>query len=153
MPAERALAASALFGLRTRAEQAKNLSAEMKRCVIGIQPDALVPTYRRMLESVLTRDEIAQAEDIYGSELGPKIVRLGIAMYYQRAGKAPPDGEVTFTASENAVMDRFAATAAGDKLFKQALLDSGEPRKMLDARIGELLTQCRDTAASAPSSR
>jgi len=144
MPAEYALAKFALIGVQIEADRSTSakVTPGVVRCVKTIEPEALMPTYKQILATVLSESEMAQAEAIYGGPLGEKILLSGEQMLYRHNGMTPPGGDVAFSAEEDAELMKFVNTSAGNKLLKQNFLDQPEPSRILHVKLNELFTAC-----------
>jgi hypothetical protein len=144
MPAEYALARFALIGIQIETDRSTSakVTPEVVRCVKAIQPEALMPTYRRILATVLSDSELAQTEAAYGGPLGEKILLSGEALVYRGNGIKPPGGDVAFSKQEDAELMKFVNTSAGNKLLKQNFLDQPGPSQLLRVKLNELATAC-----------
>ena len=152
MPAERALSAAGLAGAQIAARKAGNLKPAALQCILELPPDVFVPMFHEQLSAALTPDELAATEAFYGGPLRDKILRFGVALVYRSRGLEPPGGNVIVTPGENAEMDRFATTSAGDKLYRQDVLRQPALAKIREKYTLPLFKACKDKgeAGAAP---
>jgi hypothetical protein len=154
MPAEHALSAAGVVGAQIAARNTKGIKPAVLQCMLDLPLDAFVPMLREQLTLALTPDELAVTEAAYGGPTRDRILRYGVAMAYRSRGMAPPGGDVVFSATEAAELDRFAMTSAGDKLYRQGILLQPKFVKIREKYTFPLFKACKDKgeaeAASAP---
>jgi hypothetical protein len=152
LPAEHALSAAGVVGAQIAARQAGGLKPAALQCILDLRPDAFVAMYHEQLSLALTADELAATEAFYGGPLRDKILRHGVAAVYHARGLEPPGGDVVFTPTESAAMDRFHASSAADKLYRQNVLSKPEFARIREKTTLPLFKACRDKgeASAAP---
>jgi hypothetical protein len=101
--------------------------------------DATVST---LLAEKLSEEEILAAEDFFSSPTGIKYRRKGIMGIYVAVGEVPPEPAPTLSDADFKEVERFSRTSAGRKIILENIMQSGNSREVVTARVHQLLSRC-----------
>jgi len=139
-------ARSALIGLQIAAKQraAKgSLPAAQNGCIQALQADELFTTTEQVVTTALSADELAAAEQFFGSMPGRKYALHGLLGIYATLGEPVPEPYPVIAPDEGKAIQAFAASPAGKALLTRQVLQAPAARMAYDARIQELVTRCK----------
>lgn len=152
-PTAQITARSALIGLQIAAKQrqAKGvLPTAQNDCIQALQPDELYATTEKVVAQSLSADEVAAADQFFSTLPGRRYALHGLLGVYTALGEKPPEPLPLITVEDGKAIEAFAASPAGQALFKRQVLQAPAAQMAYDARIQELVMRCRAVKPDRP---
>lgn len=146
-------AQSALLGLQLSARQraAKGvLPAANNACIQALQASEFHETTERVVAAALTPEELAAAEQFFNSITGRKYALQSLLSIYAALGEKSPEPNPAFSPADAQAVDAFAASPAGQALFKRQVLQSPAAREAYDRRAQALVARCQAVKPDRP---
>ncbi len=141
-----AFAQPVLLGMQLSAKHGQRRGAiadAQLACVQALSPGAFYKVVGEVMAAALTSLESAAADRFFSTPVGQKYLKLGLLQIYPAVGEQAPESLPQFSDSEYRELEKFAATATGEKLIARQVMQSASAKQLYGVRIRELMEQCR----------
>lgn len=136
-----------LLGMQLSAkhgERKGTASSAQASCVQALTPAVFHGAVADVMASSLTATDLPAADRFFATPVGQKYAKYGLLQIYPAVGERAPESLPTFSDAEYRELEAFAATPAGKRLIWDKVMQSASAKSTYDARIRELLDQCRE---------